>query len=105
MEGNTYNFTLQMDSFYYMNNSYLYATIPALGLNAKLTYDSNYRMNNIAKILVITISVYALILMFITTISERMIGVECIQTFQTVLYAMTVMKVSPSSIAALQSLM
>jgi len=80
-----------MDNFYYLNNSYLYATIPALGMNAKLTYDSNYGMNNFANILVIAISVYAVILMFLSTISERMIGVECIQTFQTVLYAMTVM--------------
>ena len=48
-------------------------------------------MNNFANILVIAISVYAVILMFLSTISERMIGVECIQTFQTVLYAMTVM--------------
>jgi hypothetical protein len=80
-----------MDNFYYINNSYLYATIPALGMNAKLTYDNNYRMNKIADILVIAISVYAIILMFISTVSERMIGVECIQTFQTVLYAMTVM--------------
>lgn len=93
-----------MDTFYYLNNSYLYATIPALGMNAKLTFDRNYGMNNIANILVIAISVYAVILMFISTISERMIGVECIQTFQTVLYAMTVMYISPSSIAPLQNL-
>lgn len=80
-----------MDGFEFLSNSYLYAMIPALGMNAKLTLDSNYGMSNIASVLVIIISVYAVILMFVTTISERMIGVECIQTFQTVLYAMTVM--------------
>ena len=69
LEGNTYNFSLQMDNYYYLNNSYLYATVPALGMNAKLTYDSNYGMNNIQNILVIVVSVYAVVLMFVSTIS------------------------------------
>lgn len=93
-----------MDGFKFLNNSYLYATIPAVGMNAKLTYDNNYGLNNIQNILVILVSVYAVFLLFLSTISERMIGVECIQTFQTVLYAMTVMYISPSSIAPLQNL-
>lgn len=75
IEGNTFNFTLQMDTFYYLNSSHLYATIPALGMNAKLTYDNNYGMNNIQNILVMLVSILAILILFISTISERMIGV------------------------------
>ena len=69
IEGQTFNFTLQMDNFYYLNNSYLYATIPALGMNAKLTYDSGTGLRNIQSILVMLVSILAVVILFISTIS------------------------------------
>ena len=95
---------MQLDTSYWANNSYILLTLPASGENAKLTYDSNYGASKAERALVIMISILTILILFASSITERMIGVECIQTFQTVLYAMTMMAVCPSSIAPLQNL-
>ncbi len=52
----------------------------------------------------IVLDVIAIIVMFATCVSERMIGIEMIQTIQTVLYTQSVMKTTPSSLSPLQML-
>ena len=41
IEGNSYSLSLQMDQQYFTSLSYLTATLPASGMNGKLTYDNN----------------------------------------------------------------
>ena len=104
VEGNTYSMTLQMDQKYFTSTSYLTASLPASGMNAKLTYDSTNGGNKVKGILVIVAVGLALLVLILSTASERMIGVEQIQTFQLVLYTMAVMKTCPSTLAPLQKL-
>jgi hypothetical protein len=49
--------------------------LPAVGMNAKLTYDTNYSMSFPLSVLVIILDVFAIIVLFVTCITERMIGV------------------------------
>jgi hypothetical protein len=53
------------------------------------------------EVVVIILDVLAIIVMFASTVSEKMIGVEMIQTLQTVLFAMAAMKSCPSSLSPL----
>lgn len=85
-------------------NTTLNVQIPASGMNAKLTYDSANSVNYPFEIIVIVLDVLAIIIMFASCISERMIGIEMIQTLQTVLYTQAVMKTTPSSLSPLQML-
>ena len=73
-------------------------------MNAKLTYDALNTVNRPFEIVVIILDVLAIIVMFVTCISERMIGIEMIQTLPTVLYTQAVMKTTPSSLSPLQML-
>jgi cysteine-rich repeat protein len=41
IEGNSYSLSLQMDQRFFTTASYLSATLPASGMNAKLTFDSS----------------------------------------------------------------
>lgn len=50
-------------------------TIPASGMNAKLTYDSLNSAHQPLEIIVIVLCVLALIVMMLTSVSERMIGI------------------------------
>jgi hypothetical protein len=104
IEGNNYTFSLLIDQFYWCSTCFIQANIPAIGMNAKLTYDSSYGLYSLQSALTVVVAIFALALMVLSLLSERMIGVECIQTFQTVLYAMTMMYVCPSSLAALENL-
>ncbi len=45
IEGNSYSLSVQLDTSYWANNSYILVTLPAKGQNAKLTYDNNYKMS------------------------------------------------------------
>ncbi len=47
IEGSTYSLSLRMDQNFFTNSSYLTISIPASGMNAKLTYDNNYNMNKV----------------------------------------------------------
>lgn len=85
-------------------NSKLSVSIPASGMNAKLTYDANNTVNKPLEIIVIILDVLAIIVMFASCVSERMIGIEMIQTIQTLLYTQSVMKTTPSSLSPLQML-
>lgn len=73
-------------------------------MNTKLTYDANNSINVPMEIIVIILDVLAIVIMFASCVSERMIGIEMIQTIQTVLYAQAVMKTTPSSLSPLQML-
>lgn len=73
-------------------------------MNAKLTYDSNNSVNYPLEVVVIVLDALAVLVLFISCISERMIGIEMIQTIQTVLYTQAVMKTTPSSLSPLQKL-
>lgn len=95
------NLTLDPNIFY---NSKLSVQIPASGMNAKLTYDSNNTVNYPLEIVVYVLDALAVLVLFISCISERMIGIEMIQTIQTVLYTQAVMKTTPSSLSPLQKL-
>ena len=64
-----------MDQKYFTNTSYLSVTVPASGMNAKLTYDDNNGLYRIKNITLIVLSGLAIIFVFISTITERMIGV------------------------------
>lgn len=85
-------------------NTTLNVQIPASGMNAKLTYDANNTINYPMEVIVIVLDVLAIVVMFASCVSERMIGIEMIQTIQTVLYAQAVMKTTPSSLSPLQML-
>lgn len=102
----TYSYTLNLtlDSKFFSNTSKITITLPASGMNAKLTYDNNYKMTYPLEIIVIILDVIAIVVMFITSITERMIGVEMIQTLQSVLYTMALMKTCPSTLEPLQFL-
>lgn len=73
-------------------------------MNGKLTYDTLNQINSPFEIIVIILDVLAVIVLFASCVSERMIGIEMIQTIQTVLYAQAVMKTTPSSLTPLQML-
>jgi uncharacterized Tic20 family protein len=73
-------------------------------MNAKLTFDANYSLNFPLSMLVIVLDVIAIIIFIISCITERMIGVEMLQTLQSVLYTMAFMKTCPSTFAPLQNL-
>ena len=75
VEGNTYSLSLQMDQRYFTSSSYLSATLPASGMNAKLTYDSNTSLYTFENILVMIVAVVSVLFALISVISERMIGV------------------------------
>jgi hypothetical protein len=103
IEGNTYDFTLTLDPNYVYNTT-LTVVIPASGMNAKLTYDKYNSLNHPLEIIVIVLVCFALIAMFCSCITERMIGIEMIQTIQTVLFSQAAMKSTPSSFSPLQML-
>jgi hypothetical protein len=44
-------------------------------MNAKLTYDSNYVLNGPLSIIVVILDVVAIIVLLLSSITERMIGV------------------------------
>jgi uncharacterized membrane protein len=73
-------------------------------MNAKLTYDRYNNVNHPLEIVVVFLDCLAIITLFISCISERMIGIEMIQTLQTVLYTQTAMRTTPSSFSPLQML-
>ena len=54
--------------------------------------------------MIIILDVLAIAVMLVSIISEKMIGVELIQTLQTVLFAMAVMGNIPSSLSPLENL-
>ena len=104
IEGNTYTLNLTLDSKFFTNGSKISITLPASGMNAKLTYDSNYALNSPLSLMVIVLDVIAIIVFFVSAVTERMIGVEMLQTLQSVLYSMALMKTCPSTLSALQNL-
>ena len=74
-------------------------------MNAKLTYDEHNDSNFPLEVIIIILDVIALIALLISAgISERMIGMECIQVLQTVLFLQTTMSTTPSTLAPLQKL-
>ena len=64
-----------MDNGYFTSTSFVSASLPASGMNAKLTYDSTTHLYSFKKGLVIAVSILAVILLFPPMVSERMIGV------------------------------
>lgn len=103
IQGNTYSVKITLDPNYF-HNTILSTSIPASAMNAKLTYDSYNQINYPMKIVVIILDCVAIIVMFLSCVSERMIGIEMIQTIQIVLFTQTVMKTTPSSFIPLQML-
>lgn len=66
--------TLNLDPKYFYNKT-LSIKIPTSGMNAKLTYDSFNQINYPMEIIVIVLDVLAIIVLFLSAISERMIGI------------------------------
>lgn len=66
--------TLNLDPKYFYNKT-LSIKIPTSGMNAKLTYDSVNQINYPMEIIVIVLDVLAIIVLFLSAISERMIGI------------------------------
>jgi hypothetical protein len=104
IEGNNYTLNLTLDSKFFTNGSKVSISLPASGMNAKLTYDSNSNLSTPMQYMVILLDAIAIIILFISCVTERMIGVEMIQTLQSVLYSMALMKTCPSTLAPLQYL-
>ena len=72
-------------------------------MNAQLTYDTHYSSIYPLSIAIIALDVIAIVVMFSSILSERMIGVELIQTLQSVLFAMAVLKTVPSTLSPLEN--
>ena len=85
-------------------NANVAVAIPASGMNAQLTYDSYYQANYPLQIIVIVLDVLAVLVLFASVLSERMIGIEMIQTLQSCLFLQMVVKTLPSSLAPLSNL-
>lgn len=74
-------------------------------MNAKLTYDTANDSNYPLEVIVIILDVLALAVLLLSAgISERMIGIECVQVLQSVLFLQTAMPTTPSTLAPLQQL-
>ena len=74
-------------------------------MNAKLTYDQNNESNFPLEVIIIILDVIAVIVFVVSAgISERMIGLECIQVLQIVLFLQATMHTTPSTLAPLQRL-
>ena len=58
-----------MDQRYFTSLSFLTATLPASGMNAKLTYDSNNNLYDFQDILIIILAAAAVAVAFISVIS------------------------------------
>ena len=80
-----------MDQRYFTSKSFLTATLPASGMNAKLTYDSDTDLYWYKDVLVIIVAALAFAIALASMVTERMIGVELIQTVQLVYFTMTIM--------------
>ena len=95
---------MQLDPNVFYDTS-VSATIPASGMNAKLTYDELNESNFPLEVIVIILDVLALAVLLVSAgISERMIGIECVQVLQSVLFLQATMPTTPSSLAPLQKL-
>ena len=101
VEGESFSLSSQLDQRYFTSSSYLTVTLPASGMNAKLTLDTNTALYQFNRPLVYVIVGSALLVALLSVLCERMIGVELVQSVQLVLFGMVVMKVSPSAIAPL----
>lgn len=75
IEGKSYTLNLTLDTKFFTNGSTVSIKLPASGMNAKLTYDSNYSLSNSLSIIVLILDVVAIITLIATSITERMIGV------------------------------
>lgn len=75
IEGNNYTLNLTLDTKFFTNGSKVSVTLPASGMNAKLTSDGNYNMYYPLNIMVIVLDAIAIIVLLLTCITERMIGV------------------------------
>ena len=73
-------------------------------MNAKLTYDSNTSIYEPLGIVVAVLAVLAFIVLGASALSERMIGIEMIQTLQSCLFVQMIVKTMPSTLAPLQNL-
>lgn len=73
-------------------------------MNAKLTYDSVNNINKPLEIVVIILDVLAWAVVLASCASEKMIGVEMMQTLQMALFSQAVLKTLPSSFTPLQML-
>lgn len=75
IEGNNYTMNLTLDTKFFVNGSKITINLPASGMNAKLTYDSNYKLTPVLDIVIVILDVIAVIALLISCITERMIGV------------------------------
>lgn len=74
IEGGSYPVTINLDPSLF-KNSQVSLVVPTSGMNAKLTYDSNYQANYPLDVIVIILDVLAVIVLFASSVTERMIGV------------------------------
>jgi hypothetical protein len=95
IEGTYQTFILYLNSAQYFWNSSDWATFHLQGVNCELTYDQALWMHNTLKYVYLAEVLIAILVFAASIFFEKWIGLELIQTFQSIFFAFALLQECP----------
>lgn len=95
IEGTYQTFILYLNSTKYFWSASDWATFHLKGVNCELTYDSAMWVHNVLKYVYLVMVIFAMIVFIVSIFFEKWIGLELIQTYQSIFFIFSMLQECP----------